>query len=208
MKRIPLFSPLEKMISTLDTSLISEDRKHVLSLLISYIQEKVTHDEPVNINFICTHNSRRSHFAQIWTQSLGHHFGIPNIHCYSGGTETTALALGVLNILKDQGFEINTISAGKNPIHAIKYSHNSHPILGFSKKYDDSFNPESNFAAIMTCSQADGGCPFIPGAEKRIPITYEDPKLFDGTDLETRKYKERSIQIATEMLYVFRHITQ
>jgi hypothetical protein len=28
--------------------------------------------------------------------------------------------------------------------------------LGFSKTYDDSFNPQSAFAAILTCSQADG----------------------------------------------------
>jgi arsenate reductase len=58
---------------------------------------------------------------------------------------------------------------------------------GFSKKYDDEFNPKSEFAAIMTCSQADGGCPFIAGAEKRIPITYEDP--FDNTLNKLRNIK-------------------
>ena len=58
----------------------------------------------------------------------------------------------------------------------------------------------------MTCSQADGGCPFIAGAEKRIPITYEDPKAFDDSPLEEAKYDERSLQIASEMFYVFRQI--
>lgn len=58
----------------------------------------------------------------------------------------------------------------------------------------------------MTCSQADGGCPFISGAEKRIAITYDDPKAFDNTDQQTEKYNERSLQIATEMFYVFSQI--
>ena len=58
----------------------------------------------------------------------------------------------------------------------------------------------------MTCSQANANCPFIPGAEKRIPITYEDPKEFDNTPQQIKKYQERSNQIATEMLYVFSQI--
>jgi len=68
------------------------------------------------------------------------------------------------------------------------------------------FNPKSEFCAIMTCSQADEGCPFVPGAEKRIPITYDDPKEFDNTPQQSEKYKERSIQIASEMFYVFSKI--
>lgn len=48
----------------------------------------------------------------------------------------------------------------------------------------------------MTCSQADEGCPFISEPEKRIPITYEDPKAFDNTPQQAEKYEERSVQIA------------
>jgi arsenate reductase len=58
----------------------------------------------------------------------------------------------------------------------------------------------------MTCSQADGGCPLITGAEKRIPITFDDPKAFDNTPLQEEKYEERSNQIASEMLFVFSQI--
>ena len=61
---------------------------------------------------------------------------------------------------------------------------------------------------ILTCSQADDGCPFIAGAEKRIPITYEDPKISDGTLQQTEIYKQRSIEIATEMMYIFSQITK
>ena len=55
----------------------------------------------------------------------------------------------------------------------------------------------------MTCSTADEGCPFIAGAEKRFPIRYDDPKTFDGTELMNEKYTERSLEIASEMFYVF-----
>ncbi len=105
--------------------------------------------------------------------------------------------------LKNAGFKVVPLSEGKNPVYSIRYDDNAHPVIGFSKKYDDPFNPESGFVAVLTCSQADGGCPFIAGAEKRIPITFEDPKAFDGTPQQEEKYNERSMQIATEMGYVF-----
>tara|TARA_Y100000815_G_scaffold75705_1_gene64528 strand:- start:125 stop:472 length:348 start_codon:yes stop_codon:yes gene_type:complete len=112
----------------------------------------------------------------------------------------------VASTLANTGFEVRMLSEGKNPVYGIKFSENEHPVICFSKRMDDDFNPKSDFAAIMTCSQADEGCPFVPGAEKRIPITYEDPKAFDDTPQQAEKYSERSKQIATEMLYVFSQI--
>lgn len=112
----------------------------------------------------------------------------------------------VAETLQDSGFEINIISEGKNPIYSIKYARNEHSIIGFSKKLDDDFNPKSDFAAIMTCDSANQACPIVLGAEKRIPITFEDPKVFDNTTQQAEKYNERNIQIATEMFYVFTQI--
>lgn len=187
---------------------ICEDRKVVLQPLVFYIQEKVNDKQTINLNFICTHNSRRSHLAQIWAQFAAAYYNIPNINCYSGGTAETALFPKVIETLSNQGFQIFKITDSNNPIYAIKYDENSSPIIGFSKKYNDAFNPISNFAAILTCSQADEGCPFISGAEKRIPITYEDPKISDDTTEQTEVYKQRSFQIATEMMYIFSQITK
>ncbi len=184
----------------------SEERKGILQPLIDFIQQKVDSKQDININFICTHNSRRSHLSQAWAQAAAAHFNIPNVHCYSGGTEKTALFSKVAETLSDQGFNIFKISESDNPVYAIKYSDNSLPIMGFSKKYDSPFNPVSAFVAIMTCSQADSGCPFIAGAEKRIPITFEDPKVSDNTSEQTQAYAERSLHIATEMFYVFSKI--
>ncbi|QWX83595.1 protein-tyrosine-phosphatase [Cellulophaga sp. HaHaR_3_176] len=201
-----LSNSINTIVANLQPQEISKERRITLQPLIDYIQDKVTNDQSIRINFICTHNSRRSHLSQVWAQTLAHHFNIKNVFCYSGGTEATALFPMAADTLKNQGFTIKTLSEGKNPVYSIKYAENEAPLIGFSKTYDDSFNPQSEFAAILTCSSADQGCPFIAGAEKRIPITFEDPKAFDNTPQQAEKYAERSIQIATELFYVFSKI--
>lgn len=192
--------------SSLQFDTISEARKAVLQPLIDFIQSKSDNREVIRINFICTHNSRRSHLSQVWAQAAAAYYQINNVVCYSGGTEATALFPMAAKALENAGFKVMPLSKGENPIYAIKYEENAHPIVAFSKKYDDAFNPNAGFAAILTCSQADEGCPFVAGAEKRIPITFEDPKVFDGSPQQEEKYNERSVQIATEMGYVFSRI--
>ena len=201
-----VFPSIENEIRSFQFGTISLERKAILLPLITFIQEKVNDNQEIRLNFICTHNSRRSHLAQIWAQTAAAHFAVQNVFCYSGGTEATALFPMVSKTLEQSGFEIKPLSEGKNPVYSIKYGDNATPIIGFSKTYDDHFNPLSGFAAILTCSQADGGCPFIAGAEKRIPITFEDPKIFDNSPQQEEKYKERSIQIATELFFVFAQI--
>lgn len=203
-----LFPEIEKTIMGLDSVRIPNERKAVLQPLIDFIRTKISNGQQIRLNFICTHNSRRSHLTQVWAQTLAYHFNIKNVFCYSGGTEVTALFPMVAETLQNAGFKIKIISQGNNPIYSIKYSDYGHPIMGFSKKSDDDFNPKSEFTAIMTCSQADDACPFVPGAEKRFPITFEDPKIFDNTPQQAEKYKERSLQIATELFYVFSQINQ
>ena len=199
---------LSKTIESITKIEVSEERKEVLNPLIDYIQNKVNHQEEIRLNFICTHNSRRSHLSQIWAQTMAFHFGIKNVFCYSGGTEATAMFPKVAETLSNQGFQIQKISQEQNPVYAIKFDENQHPIIVFSKIYFDAFNPKSNFAAIMTCSNADEGCPMVFGAEARFPIKYDDPKAFDGTEVMNEKYTERSLQIASEMQYVFSEIKQ
>jgi len=201
-----LYTEIQNKIAPIAINAISEARKTVLQSLIYYIQEKVTANKEIRLNFICTHNSRRSHLSQVWAQAMAAKYGVNNVSCYSGGTEATALFSAAKNTLIATGFRIQKLSDTENPVYAIKYSENSVPIIGFSKTFDDAFNPTSEFAAILTCSQADEGCPFIAGAEKRILITYVDPKTFDNTPQQEEKYAERSLQIATEMSYVFSRI--
>lgn len=201
-----IYETINQTISSLNISTISEERKSLLLNLTEFIQQRKNNDEAITINFICTHNSRRSHLSQIWAQTLAAFYKVNNITCYSGGTEATALFPKVAETLENQGFKIQNLSQTQNPIYSIKFGKNSLPIIGFSKTFDDPFNPENGFAAIMTCSSADVGCPFISGASMRIPLTFDDPKLFDHTPQQNEKYLERSIQIATELKYVFSEI--
>lgn len=199
-------SELSKTIDLVKNITISAERKAILQFLIDYIKGKIENKEEVRLNFICTHNSRRSHFSQVWAQTMAFHFKIQNVFCYSGGTEATAMFPKVGETLDNQGFKILKLSDNSNPVYALKYDENEHPIVCFSKKFDDNFNPKSHFLAIMTCSSADESCPFIAGAEQRLSIRYDDPKAFDGTELMDEKYAERSLEIASEMHFVFSKI--
>lgn len=201
-----LFPELNKIVYLFDFEKITAERKEVLQPLIDFIHLKMNKNLEIRLNFICTHNSRRSHLSQVWAQTAAYYFDVKNVFCYSGGTETTALFPKIAETFEKSGFLIEVLSEGNNPVYAIKFAATQSPVIGFSKTYDAIFNPENDFAAIMTCSQADDGCPFIAGAEKRIPITFEDPKAFDNSPQQTEKYQERSLQIATEMFYVFSEI--
>lgn len=201
-----MFEFLSHSIKEISLIPVPDDRKETLQPLIDYIQGKVNKNQEVRLNFICTHNSRRSHLSQVWAQTMAFYCNVNNVVCYSGGTAVTALFPKVVSTLETQGFKIQKISHEINPVYAIKFSDNEPSVIGFSKEFDNFFNPKSDFLAIMTCSQADEGCPFIAGAEKRIPVRYDDPKAFDETDLQTEKYLERSTQIASEMYYVFSQI--
>lgn len=198
-----MYPKLRSEIEHLDITTIPDSRKNILQELIDFIQTKMNNNAVINLNFICTHNSRRSHLSQVWAQTMAHYFNITNVFCYSGGTEATALFPSAAEALETSGFKIETLSSQSNPIYAITYSKTQHPIIGFSKTFDANFNPSEAFAAIMTCNSANEACPFVPGSEKRIPLTYEDPKAYDNTPLQGDKYKERSLQIATELKYVF-----
>lgn len=182
------------------------ERKTLLTELTHFIQQSPA-GQPVYLNFICTHNSRRSHIAQLWAQASAQYFGVKNIICLSGGTEATAFNPRAVKAMQEAGFQMTIEKPGDNPLYQVSYSPNVSSTTTFSKKYDDAFNNNPGFAAIMTCSHADENCPLVSGAKARISITYDDPKEFDGTPLESAKYDERVQQIGREMLYAFSKIT-
>lgn len=185
---------------------ISNERKMLLEKISDYIQAKKNENSPIQLMYVCTHNSRRSHFGQIWAAVAAEYYGVKNVSTFSGGTEATAFNINAINALKEIGFDIQAKDDSKNPVFEVIFSDDSNSSICFSKVYDDPYNPTSNFAAIMTCSDAEENCPFIPGVELRIGTTYDDPKEFDGTELQDQKYKERSLQIALETLYVFSQV--
>jgi len=200
-----MFSRIKKYCDDLSDEFdsISMERKALLRKIASYIISKKNAGKPINMVYICTHNSRRSHFGQIWAQVAAHYFNIKNVNTFSGGTEATAFNINAINAVERIGFDVKKINNDVNSIYHISYDEIERPIVCFSKVYNDPENPKSEFAAIMTCSDAEENCPFIPGVELRIGTTYDDPKAFDNTPLQDVKYDERSKQIALETLYAF-----
>jgi len=198
-----MFEKLKFVIDQLDEKSVNSERQSSLKPLTNYIEGKLINNRKVSLNFICTHNSRRSHLAQVWAQTIANYFNFDNIFCYSGGTESTTINTAVLKALIHSGFEIEKISENENPVYNIKYSLHQIPIKCFSKCFYHSFNPSTDFAAILTCSDAEKECPYISGADIRILMPFEDPKSYDNTSQQDEKYLERSLQIATQMKYIF-----
>jgi len=200
-----LYVPLENYCQNFKNEfhLISEDRQQQLEELAHYIFQKQNNNQLTKLNVICTHNSRRSHIGQLWLAAAALFYKKNNIHTYSGGTEATAFNHRSVAALRRVGFEIVTAdSTVENPIYFATFGFSHTPLKMFSKKYDHANNPEKEFAAIMVCSDADEACPVILGADDRFALTFEDPKRFDDTNLESKKYDERVRQIGREMFYL------
>lgn len=181
---------------------IAAERKPLLSKICDYMLQQRAAGKSVNLVYICTHNSRRSHFGQVWAATAAEYYGIPNIHTFSGGTEATAFNINAIHALEKVGFIIHSDGQPNNPVYKVCYGEEACTTC-FSKVYNHPSNPKDNFLAIMTCGEAETNCPFIPGATGRVATTYEDPKLYDGTPEQDAVYDARCRQIALETLYVF-----
>jgi arsenate reductase len=204
-KHNDLFETLRNNIKKLadESDQIPGDRKTILKELSTFIKEKIKAGQKIELTFICTHNSRRSHISQIWAQAAAAYYGIDDVFSYSGGTEATAFNPRAVKAMEEIGFKILKTTVTDNPIYEVYYSNDFKPVISFSKKFDDVFNPQQNFVAVMTCSHADENCPLVLGAGKRISLNYDDPKDFDGTTQESAKYSERVHEIGREILFMF-----
>lgn len=206
----PLHPALARYVTEINTETerLPQERKAELKKLAAYVQDTLKAGEPANLLFICTHNSRRSHMAQLWAATAAAFFGIRNVHAFSGGTEATAFNPRAVEALRRAGFKLEggASDAGTNPHYSVTFSPEGPAVDAFSKKYGDAPNPQAHFAAVMTCAQADLSCPLVHGASLRVPLHYEDPKQADGTAAETATYDARCRQIATEMFYLFSQV--
>lgn len=203
-----MYPTLSNYIASVENGMaaIPQERKEKLNKIAQFVQTKKEAGEPANLIFICTHNSRRSHLSQIWSATAAAHYGIDEgINTYSGGTEATAFNPRAVAAIERAGFKVQN-PGGENPRYLVTYADNGQAMECFSKTYDDPANAAENFAAVMTCSDADKNCPFIPGASLRVAIPYVDPKESDGTEQEAATYDERCRQIATEMFYLMSQV--
>lgn len=198
-----MYSEIQKFIDIRKSefNLIPDERKTLLQGIANYIQKKLDEKKTVQLVYICIHNSRRSHFGQVAASVAAAHYQL-NLQAYSGGTVATAFNPNAIAALQKIGFSIDTSDTSENPHYQV-YFQGQNPVICFSKIYDDPINPTSDFAAIMTCGEAEENCPFIPNAEFKTSTTYEDPKASDGSGKELEVYAERFSQILRETLYAF-----
>jgi arsenate reductase len=203
----PLFYPaLTNTIGNLPFAAISSERLQLLNEMAAYLIAKMKQGQEIRLNFICTHNSRRSQFSQIWAQTAAVYYGIDTA-CFSGGVEVTAFNERAVAALKRDGFKV--VKKGEeNPVYFVFPGEDTEPIITFSKVYDDPINATKDFAAVMTCDHADENCPVISGAERRFPLRFEDPKSFDGTVQEEEMYSQRSHQIGAELFFLFEKVSK
>jgi hypothetical protein len=188
---------------------LDEGRRFELAELANWIAEELNTSGKASVTFICTHNSRRSHMAQLWAAAAAHELGIEGVRTFSGGTESTAMNSRTVAALQRAGFKIKHTGLGdENPEYAVSWNPDMQPITCFSKTYAHSSNPQSQFAAIMTCSDADQGCPLVHGAAARFAIPYLDPKISDGLPEESATYDARSAQIGAEMYFLMAQVRE
>ena len=185
---------------------IPADRKKDLQTIADYMRMQNKASEPARLIFICTHNSRRSHMAQIWATDAANYYGLAGVQCFSGGTEGTAFNPRAIAALERAGIEIAKTEGDKNPRYKVQVADGIEPLVCFSKKYGDAPNPTESFCAVMTCSNADKACPTVEGSSLRVAIPYEDPKMADDTPQEAATYDVRCAQICREMLYMFSQV--
>ncbi len=204
-----LYPELSNYLNSLPTEWesLSPQRKEILDELAEEIRLMRSAQPAVQLTFICTHNSRRSHFGQIWASAAAAHVGLTGIHTFSGGTEATAFNPRAVAAAQRAGFQIEQ-GQGENPHYSVRFSDQAEALTCFSKKFDHSANPQKGFVAVMVCSEADAACPFVPGAEARIALPFIDPKVSDGSPEEEATYDLRCRQIAAEIYYVMSRVQQ
>lgn len=199
-----IYKQIEALIVHSSSHHPSAKRVETMLPLITYAKACTRTNKPLVMQFICTHNSRRSQLAQVWAQVAAAYYEVPLISL-SGGVEVTAFNERAAAALIRQGFELEK-SSGNNPKYSIRFSDIAPEITVFSKLYDDPHNASDHFAAVMTCAEADQDCPFIPSAALRVPLRYDDPKAFDETPEETQQYDRTAALIANEMCFLFKSI--
>ncbi len=183
---------------------IPPERRAELDRLADYVRSQRQTGAPVRLLFVCTHNSRRSHLAQVWAEVIGRRLGL-DVASYSAGTEATAFNARAVAALGRAGLTVREqpAEATGGPRYTLTYGEGLHTAPLYSKRMPDGV-PEGEgapFGAVMVCGEADKACPVVPNASFRIALPYDDPKAADGTPEEAATYDARCAQIARELHY-------
>ena len=209
--RTKLAPKLKSHADYLTTTFDQIDDKHreAGEKLARWIAENYEPGKPLHVTVVCTGNSRRSVLGSSMGNLAAAYYGMPEIRFHSGGTAPTAFNTRTVAALQAVGFDVaptgEEAPRGEpktaNPVYRVSWGE-GFDTLEFSKHYGDAANPQVGFAALMVCSEADEGCPFVKGASLRLSMPYLDPKIYDDGAYESAKYAERRDDIGRLMLSV------
>jgi arsenate reductase len=181
---------------------ITEERKIVLQHLAACIRQSIADYDRVDMLYVCTHNARRSHFGQVAAALAAAFYGIEQVYTYSAGTETTHVHIQTIKAIEALGCTAHKMDETSNPKYQINFG-GADLLTCYSKTIHDNVLPMHQYIAVMTCTDAEQNCPFLPLATFRIGLPYTDPKIADGTGNEALIYAACLEEILTESLYVF-----
>ncbi len=201
---------------TTSFDLIDEPHREAGATLADWIAKNYRPGHPLDVIVVCTGNSRRSILGATMGNVAAAYSGMPEVRFHSGGTAPTAFNPRTVAALRSIGVEIEPTGkeaprgdrATANPVYRVRWGQGGGPseppmeAEEFSKTYGDVSNPHDGFAALMVCSEADAGCPFVKGASLRVSMPYLDPKIYDGGAYESAKYAERRDDMGRLMLSV------
>jgi len=202
-----MYPKIELIISKLLVSFdsIPSPRKQKLIELASHLKVALNSSNKLNLLFVCTHNSRRSHMGQVWGQLAANYYKMDNVNSFSAGTEVTELNSNVIEMIQKVGCKVSTFQNGSNPAYLIEFGQNQ-SLTCFSKLIEHESNPKAGFFAIMMCTEAEANCPFVPGAIHRIGLPFDDPKAYDNTLKVSDAYLSTFEEIGVQILYLFNQI--
>jgi protein-tyrosine phosphatase/arsenate reductase len=73
-----MFPKIEKLCRIFESEcdLISKERKEILKSTAAMIASEIDSGRKAKLIYICTHNSRRSHFGQVWVNVVAEFYGL------------------------------------------------------------------------------------------------------------------------------------
>ena len=140
--------------------------------------------KPLNVLFLCTHNSARSILAEALLNRLGQ----GRFKAYSAGSSPRENQ-------QPNPLALETLSKAGLPVEGL-----------YSKSWDEFAKPEAPHMdlVITVCDNAAGEvCPFWPGQPATAHWVYSDPSEVDGDDDKKREAFKQTLHMMRKRLDIF-----
>lgn len=145
--------------------------------------------KPLNVLFLCTHNSARS----ILAEALLNHLGQGRFKAYSAGSSPRENQ-------QPNPLALETLSKAGLPVEGL-----------YSKSWDEFGKPDAPHMdlVITVCDNAAGEvCPFWPGQPATAHWGYADPSEVDGDDDKKREAFKQTLHMMRKRLDIFVNLPQ